>query len=249
MEYFNAAIFAVFGLLIGSFLNVCIYRIPRKESIVFGRSHCAGCSAEIAPRDLIPVLSYLFLGGKCRSCKAKISQRYPLVELLNGILYALVYLRFGFSLKTLVLAALVSVLIAVSGIDIDTREIPNGLVIALLILGAASFFTGGVLWWERLIGFAAASGILLLLALVWRDSMGGGDIKLMAAVGLILGWKLILLALLMAFILGGAYGAALLLLKKAARRDSIAFAPALSAGIVFAALFGEALLRWYAHFF
>lgn len=141
MEIFFATFVFLIGLLIGSFLNVCIYRIPKKESIVFGRSHCTGCSKEIKDYDLIPVISYIILGGKCRNCKTKISIKYPVVELLNAFLYLLLYVYYKFSIDFFIYAALVSLLIIISFIDYESKIIPNILVIILLFIGVFSFFS------------------------------------------------------------------------------------------------------------
>ncbi|MEG2814324.1 MAG: prepilin peptidase, partial [Oscillospiraceae bacterium] len=133
-EIYYFCLVAILGLLIGSFLNVCIYRIPLKESIAKGSSHCTSCQMKIKRYDLIPVFSWIFLGGKCRNCKSKISPRYPLIELLNCLMYILIYWTCGMNFKTLLFCALSSVLIVITMIDIDTGEIPNGLIIFILCL-------------------------------------------------------------------------------------------------------------------
>lgn len=249
MELYYWIVFTVFGVIIGSFLNVCIYRIPRKESIVFGSSHCTNCNENIPPYDLIPIFSYLFLGGKCRFCKQKISLRYPAVEMLNGGIYFLLYFKFGFSLDTLLYAAMSSVLIVAAMIDFDTTEVPDGLVISLLVVGVLSFFSGSISPIQRIIGFFTASGFLLVLALAIKNSVGGGDIKLMAAAGLIMGWKLILLSLFSGYIFGGIICMILIILKRIGRKQVIPFVPFLSVGIFFSAIVGKDILSWYFSFF
>lgn len=243
--YFGIVI-GVFALLIGSFLNVCIYRIPLKQSVVKVNSHCFSCNKPIKPYDLIPILSYLFLGGKCRSCKEKISVRYPLIEFLNLALYIILYIQFGLSLKTVLYCFLSSIMIVVSMIDIDTGEIPDRLHIAVLILSPFTFFIGDILWWERLIGFGAASLILLVLAMI-TNGFGGGDIKLMAVCGIFLGYKNILLALLIGVVIGGVLGGITMLTSK--DKKSIPFGPSLCIGIYLSALFGTKLLNWYLQTF
>lgn len=244
-EVYYFCLISILGLLIGSFLNVCIYRVPLKESIAKGSSHCTSCQQKIKRYDLIPVFSYLFLRGKCRNCKSKISPRYPIIELVNCLMYILIYITFGISVMTLILCALVSVLIVVTMIDIDTGEIPNGLIIFILCLSPLVLFLDDMPIWERLIGFVAASLILLIFALV-ADAFGGGDIKLMAACGLLLGYKNILLALFIGIILGGILGGILLITrKKKGKKATMAFGPALAAGVMFSSLYGTQILDWY----
>lgn len=267
--YFGCCI-TLLGLLIGSFLNVCIYRIPLKESIIKGNSHCTQCNEKIKAYDLIPLFSFLFLRGKCRHCGAKISFRYPLIELLNCILYVIIFITCGMTLKTLLYCALASTLIVISMIDFDTQEIPNGLVIFLLCLSPIGFLINDIPFWHRLIGFVAASGILLILALL-TNGFGGGDIKLMAACGLILGFKNILLALFIGTVLGGIIGVFLLIkhrkenphevsemlhkqvseIKTEDEEDDLppgakmSFGPYLAMGVMLAALYGEQIFNWY----
>ncbi len=237
----------VLGLVIGSFLNVCICRMPVGQSVVAGRSYCPQCGHCLRPVDLVPVLSYLLLRGKCRDCKEKISVQYPLVELLSGGLFVLSFARFSLHPMTLVMWALVCVLIVASGIDIRTFEIPDGASIAILMIGIACFFLPGLLWWERLLGALCGAGPLLLIVLLSHgNGIGMGDVKLMAAAGLVLGWRLSLFALFAGVVIGGVIGAALMIARRKGRKDSIPFVPALSAGILCAALFGDALIGWYA---
>lgn len=239
----------VFGLVIGSFLNVCIYRIPRKESVVTVPSHCPDCNTKLKPYDLIPVFSYLFLKGKCRYCSAKISIRYPLVESLNALLFLLCYLRFGLSIHLIPKLILCSVLLVISAIDIDTQEIPNGAVILIIILGIANVFSDpGLDWKQGLIGFFAASVPMLIIALISNGGMGGGDIKLMAAAGLFLGWKNILIAFFFSCLIAGLTGVILIVGKKRGRKDKIPFGPFLALGILTAMFYGMDIIRWYLQF-
>ena len=182
---FFAAVVALLGLCFGSFLNVVIYRMPRGESIVTGRSHCTLCGHVIAWYDLIPLVSYLMLGGKCRHCKAAISRRYPLVECLTAGLFLALYLHFGWHpilLKYLFLAAL---LVAVSFIDLEHFIIPNRLVLAGVIFGIGfGFFIHDISLWSALLGAVSTAGFLLLVALISRGGMGLGDVKLAVVTGL-----------------------------------------------------------------
>ena len=237
---------AVAGLLIGSFLNVCICRIPKKETIVTGRSHCMSCGAPIKWYDLVPVVSFLVLRGRCRSCGRRISPRYPAVELLNAALYLLLYLSRGLTLALLPLAAGVSALIVAGMIDFDTGEIPNGVSIFLLAAGTAALvLDGSVPVAARLLGLLAASVPLLIAAAASRGGMGLGDVKLAGAAGLVAGWQGSLLALLLASVTGAIAACALVLLKKRTFKSSIAFGPFLAAGFIFSILYGAPLLRWY----
>jgi leader peptidase (prepilin peptidase)/N-methyltransferase len=250
MEILIAVFVFIFGLLMGSFLNVCIYRIPKKESIVFGRSHCTDCSAEIKNYDLIPIISYLVLGGKCRNCKSKISIKYPAIELLNAFLYLLIYIHFKFSTDFFIYATLVSILIIISLIDYEIKIIPNILVIFILVIGILSiFFSPQLIWYERIIGFFAASVPLLLAALISKGGMGGGDIKLMAVCGLILGWKLILISLFIGCILGTIYGFIARFKNGSFLKAYIPFGPFLSTAMVISIFLGNPLIFWYTSTF
>ena len=185
----DIALVAIVGLVIGSFLNVCIYRIPRGESIASPPSHCGSCGTHLKPLDLVPVLSYLFLGGRCRYCHSRISVRYPLVELLTAGLLTGLYLHTGFGWLFGFYGTLFIVLIAVGFIDLDRQIIPDSLVIAGALAGIGMNIAGaGIGFVEGLLGALAGGGTLLLIALIAlyafkKEGMGGGDIKLMAMAG------------------------------------------------------------------
>ncbi len=235
-----------FGLCTGSFLNVCIYRIPKNISIARGSSMCPECGTPLRPADLVPVFSFLFLRGKCRHCRAPISPMYPIVELLCGVLFLLSFYLFGLSLQTLVAWIAVSVLIAASFIDIRTMEIPDGISVALAVAGILSFFIPGSVLWDRLLGIACAAGPLLLIHIFSKGAaMGMGDIKLMAAAGLMLGVKLSFFALFSAVLFGAAVSVILLALKLKGRKDEIPFVPFLSFGIIFSLFCGSPIIAWY----
>lgn len=236
----------LFGLVFGSFLNVCIFRIPRGESIVFGRSHCMSCGKTILSRDLVPVVSFLWLRGRCRNCGAKISSRYPSIELLNALLWLAAFFEFSFSAKGIAAMAFISGLIVISFIDIDTKLIPNGLVIYLLCVGVLTcVFDAGTPVFERLLGVVAAGAPLLLILLVSRGGMGGGDVKFAAAAGLFLGWRLSLLSLFFAFITGATFGLVYLFAAHKDRKTQIPFAPFLAIGMTLSLLFGDRLIAVY----
>lgn len=296
----------IYGIVIGSFLNVCILRIPLKETIVSKRSHCMSCGHQLAWYDLFPLFSYLFLGGKCRYCKAKISKQYPIVEGLNGVLACLCFAFGGFFphlisyLNDWVWIAnysdgvpcevydwvypwvqngflllncfVVSALIVVAVVDWRTYEIPFGADVFILVLGVIKLglsiateihYTGmfnklnsdggmtflmNNMWLEYVIGFFAVSVPLLLILLISKGrAMGGGDVKLMAAAGLFLGWKLAIVAL----IFGCFYGSVIhiIRMKVSGEGKKLAMGPYLAAGIVTAMWFGNYIVEWYAGFF
>lgn len=248
----------MFGAAVFSFLNVVVYRLPRKLDYVKGRSACPNCGNELKWYHMIPVFSYLFLRGKCGFCKAKISFRYTLFELMGGVfaVFSFFYytgnIKFDYTalLRALLMFAFLGALTVIAFIDADTMEIPNGLIIAVAIIGLISillFPEIGLL--DRGIGIVCVSVPFLLLALVIEGAFGGGDIKLVAATGLLLGWKLNLVGLFFALLTGGAYGIYLLAAKKKGRKDHFAFGPFLCFGMAASAFFGDAVLGWYLGFF
>ena len=234
----------IFGIIIGSFLNVCIYRIPLHQSIVTVSSHCMTCGRKLKWYDMIPVFSWLLLGGKCRSCKSKISLQYPVIESLNGILYVVICLVNGMDLFSLIYCLMTSALLTLSLIDWRTYEIPPGINAFLFILGvaAAVLDRGNLL--SHLAGMVCVSGFLGILYLISRGrAIGGGDIKLMFACGLILGWKQIILAFLLGCIIGSVIH--LIRIRVQGEGHVLAMGPYLSAGIFLAALWGNAWISWY----
>jgi leader peptidase (prepilin peptidase)/N-methyltransferase len=255
MELFFGVFIFLFGMIIGSFLNVCILRLPEHRSIVTGPSSCPGCETQLTARDLVPVFSYMFLRGKCRHCGRKISAQYPLVELMTGVLFLLLYVKFGLAWPLLIYAALLSIFIVVSFIDWRHMEIPNGLIIALLAVGAAQLiatvFTGVFGSWANYVTGMLAGGLpLLLIALLCRlilkkEAFGGGDVKLMAAAGLIIGWKLVITSYVIGIITGAVFGVILLSTRRKKREDAMPFGPFLALGIAASVFFGNELINWY----
>ena len=241
-------IFFIFGSILGSFYNVVIYRSPRKESIVVGSSHCPSCNTPIKPYDLIPILSYFILGGKCRYCKKPYSFRYLLIEFITGCLFALTYHVYGYSWLTLIGIVLVSILIIITMIDIDTMEIYDTFQVMLFFLAVAFITQSGLPFGDHLIGFFIISVPFYILALI-TGGMGGGDIKLIAMGGLLLGWKATLVAFFIASITGGIVAILLILLKQQGRKSLIAFGPYLCLGIYIAFLYGNTLFDWYLKFY
>lgn len=238
----------IVGSCIGSFLNVCIYRIPQKLSVAAGRSFCPSCDTPIKPYDLIPILSYILLRGKCRSCGARISPRYIIVEALTGALFAATAAIYGLTLLTPLYLVFICCLICVAFIDAEHMYIPDrfNLVIALLAL-PGFFLQPGVLWYERLIG-AAAIALPMFLIGVFFSGFGFGDVKLMAACGLLMGWKLSLLAFILAAVAAAAVAAVKLLKKTAKAKERMAFGPFIAGGFTAAALIGQPILDWYLSF-
>ncbi len=236
----------LFGLVIGSFLNVLIYRIPKHEDFVKIRSHCMVCGYQLQWFDLVPLVSWILLGGKCRKCKTRISVQYPIIEALNGILYVAVFLFYGFSIESLLYCLLFSTLIALSVIDFRTYEIPIGFNVFILALGLVRVATDYRNWLTYLIGFLAVSIPLYLIFLFTKGrGIGGGDIKLMAVCGLLLGWKLVVLGFLLGCILGSVIH--LIRMKVSKVEHVLAMGPYLSLGIMIATLWGNQLISWYLY--
>lgn len=234
----------IFGITIGSFLNVCIYRIPLGESIVTAPSHCMTCGWKLKWYDMVPVFSWLVLGGKCRNCKSKISVQYPIIEGVNGILYVVICAVNGLEWSSMIYCFMASALLVLSIIDWRTYEIPFGINVFLFVLGVAMTILDRGNLAEHLIGMICVSGLLgILYLLTGGRAIGGGDIKLMFACGLILGWKLILLAFFLGCIIGSVVHIIRMSVKKAGRM--LAMGPYLSVGILLAALWGNAWINWY----
>lgn len=238
----------LYGIIIGSFLNVCIYRLPKKENIVTTRSHCMNCGYKLEWYDLVPLFSWLALGGKCRKCKAKISVQYPIIEALNGVLYIIVFALYGLSVETVLYCLLASALLVLSVIDFRTYEIPFGINVFIAVLGGIRVITDLSHWYEYVIGFFAVSLVLYLIYIITKGrGIGGGDIKLMAASGLLLGWKCNILAFVLGCIIGSVIH--LLRMKFTKAENVLALGPYLSAGIFISALWGQQLINWYLSLF
>lgn len=237
----------LYGIIIGSFLNVCIYRIPKKENIATARSHCMSCGYQLKWYDLVPIFSYLVLRGKCRKCGSRISVQYPLVEALNGALYLLVFWRYGLSVDSLLYCLLFSALIVLSVIDFRTYEIPVGINIFILTLGLIRIVTDLSHWLSYGIGLLSVSIPLLLIYLVTKGrGIGGGDVKLMAVTGLLIGWKLNVLGFLLGCILGSIIHVCRMKLSGEGR--TLAMGPYLAMGIAISVMWGEQMIAWYLSF-
>ena len=247
MDLFSLLIYLIiflYGIVIGSFINVCIYRIPLKEDIVKERSHCMSCGHVLQWYELIPLVSYLVQKGKCRNCGTKLSVQYPLIEGTNGVLYVLIAVINGFNVDSLLYCLLISALIALSVIDWRTYEIPIGINVFILALGLIMTVLHYEDWLNHVIGFFAVSIFIYIIILATKGrGMGGGDMKLMAVAGLMLGWKEIILSFILGCILGSVIHVARMKISKA--EHVLAFGPYLSLGILITVLFGQPILNWY----
>jgi len=241
----------LFGALVGSFLNVCIYRLPRHESIAWPGSHCPSCSHPIAWYDNIPIVSYALLAGRCRHCAIRIPYQYPLVEALNALGYVWIVWFFGMTWSAAAYGILYSALLVVAGTDLSHKIIPNAITFPGIILGLLSAATILPLgFFNGLLGVLVGGGILWLLAwaspyLFGKEGMGGGDIKLLAMIGAFLGWKPALMTIMLGSFLGSLVGVGLIAAKVIRREDYIPFGPFLVCGALVSLFFGQSLLDWY----
>jgi len=241
----------IFGLVIGSFLNVCIHRLPASQSIVHPRSRCPQCGHLIRVYDNIPVLSYLLLRGRCRDCGARISLRYPVVELLSGAFAAMALARFGLGWQALLMYALIAAFLVITFIDLDHRIIPDVITLPGIPIGlAASFGPGMISPLEALLGILAGGGSLFLVAwgyqlVTQREGMGGGDIKLLAMIGAFIGWKGVLLTIFIASLTGTLAGMALIFRRRGDMKLAVPFGPFLAVGAIAYLFMGPELISWY----
>jgi leader peptidase (prepilin peptidase) / N-methyltransferase len=239
-----------FGLIIGSFCNVVIYRLPQGKSIVTPGSQCGSCGSPIRPWDNIPLLSYFLLRGRCRFCKEAISTRYPTIECVAGMLFVLLYLKSGLSMTFFIYALLTSALLIVALIDLDHRIIPNIITLPGMAVGVG--LSMGVLPLTplaSLFGLMIGGAIFYLIALVSKGGMGGGDIKLIAMIGAFLGLQGGLFTIFASTLLGSVVGLTLMLLGKRGRKDKVPFGPFLSFGAILFMLCGDGIMQWYLNLF
>lgn len=245
-----------FGLTVGSFLNVCIYRIPSGKSILFPSSFCPKCKKKILSRDNIPLLSYILLKGRCRNCKTKISVRYPLVELLSALLFFSIFLKSGFSWESLAYVFLGSSLIVIFFIDLEHRIIPDVITLPGIGVGLAfSFLVPEMNVVNSLIGLLVGGGLFFLFAMLGeaifkKESLGGGDIKLAGMLGAFLGWEKILLVFFLSAILGSIIGIIFMFFSEEVRKKKIIpFGPFLAIATFLGIFWGEKLIRFYLETF
>ncbi|GAB4248654.1 MAG: A24 family peptidase [Thermoleophilia bacterium] len=242
---YMAAVAALAGLVIGSFLNVVIYRLPRKESLVRPGSHCPQCGRPVRWYDNVPVLSWLALRGRCRDCGERIAWRYPAVEALTGGSFLLAEVVYGPHPRAVLVMAFLAVLVTITFIDIDHQIIPDRIVLPAAGVGlvAASALEPGR-WWVYVVSSLGAGGFLLAIGLLWAGGMGFGDVKMALMMGAVLG-SAVIVAMFVSFLVGGLTGVALVLAGRKGRRDKVPFGPFLAVGSAVAALWGPAILDAY----
>ena len=246
--FLNLFIF-VFGAVVGSFLNVCIFRLPAEASIVKPRSQCLYCHHPIRNHDNIPLISFIILRGKCRDCGGKISWHYPLVELITALLALLLFLKFGLTLNFLIFFIFTAVLIVITFIDLDHQIIPDILTLpGIPIFCLAAIFLLKIPWLEALLGLLIGGGIFFTIAFVYelitkREGMGGGDIKLLAMIGGFFGWKSLIFVLLFSSFSGAIIGITAMLIKKQDMKYAVPFGPFLAAAAVAYLFWGDAFMR------
>ena len=243
----------IFGALVGSFLNVCIFRLPKEESIIWPGSHCPHCKNAIRFYDNIPLISYFLLRGRCRYCKGSISLQYPLVEGITALSSLFLIIKFGPSLSYLFYFAFVAALIVITVIDLYHQIIPD--VISLPGIGVgllASLLIPEITFSNSLIGILLGGGSLFIVATFYqwlfkREGMGGGDIKLLAMIGAFLGWKAVLLTILLSSLIGSVTGILMMVVKEKDFKYAIPFGPFLSLGAVISLFYGEEIVKWYLY--
>lgn len=252
METFYFIYSVILGLVIGSFLNVCIYRIPREESIAYPPSHCTNCGYRLKWYDLIPLFSYLFLGGKCRKCGDKISFIYPFIELATGLLFGILYLKFGLTFEFFKYATLFAVMIVIGMIDYFTTDvyfktIVFGTIMGVIFVLIEKLYNNNPIL-TYIFGALLGAGIIWVIFIITK-AMGEGDIEICFVAGLFLGFKLTSIMILLSFIIGGFIGVILIALKIKDRKDYIPFGPFIGLATIITVLYGDIILKWYSSLF
>jgi len=247
-------VLAAFGLLVGSFLNVCIYRVPRGESIVWPASRCTDCGRNLAWYENVPVVSWLLLRGRCRTCGAAISSMYPLVELVTAVLFAASAALYGPSGLLAVRLAFGCALIVLFAIDLRLRVLPNVITLPGIAVGLAASWFLPPGWLSSLIGAAAGAGILFAIAEAYcrvrgQDGLGMGDVKMLAMIGAFLGWPLMILTLVFASFAGSIVGVTLIASGRGSMQAALPFGTFLAVGALVAAAAGDPILAWYLAFY
>jgi leader peptidase (prepilin peptidase)/N-methyltransferase len=249
----SAFLVTVFGLSVGSFLNVCIHRLPLRESLMHPGSRCPRCHAALKPYDNIPVLSYLVLRGRCRACGAPISWRYPLIEAITGAVFLAAYILFDAPVlyQRLLFACAMIVLFV---IDLEHRILPDVITLPGIILGFLFSFIMPPGWIDSLIGLVVGGGSLWLMGEVYfrlrhEEGMGFGDVKMLAMIGAFLGWKLMLLTLILSSFLGSAIGLGMIAARRGDMKYALPFGTFLAVGALVACVIGDRIVNWYASFY
>ncbi len=248
------ALAGVFGLIIGSFLNVVIYRLPLGQSVVFPPSACPSCGKRLGALDNIPVLSWVMLGGRCRQCGAPISMQYPLVELCTGLLFVLITWLTPVGPLLVARLLLVTILVVLFGIDYHHQILPNVITLPGIVIGFLFSLVGPPGWMDSLIGILLGGGVLYGIAAAYyavrkEEGLGMGDVKMLAMIGAFLGWKAVLVTLVLSSFAGALVGVGLMAFSRGTMRLALPFGTFLSLGALAAMLFGEPLVTWYAGFF
>lgn len=241
----------VLGSVIGSFLNVCIYRIPREESVAYPPSHCTNCNSRIKWYDLVPILSWIILKGRCRGCGEKISIRYPLVEFFTGLSFLLVFLKWGFTIETLKFIILCVFLILIGLIDYDTTDVYTfttwgGIIVGIIFVVINYFYKGEV---ATFIYGALLGGGSITLIILLTGGMGWGDAEICVLSGIFLGFSNTIFMLFSSFVFGGLIGAILIFTGKKDRKEMIPFGPFIALATIFTILFGNNIVGWYISMF
>jgi leader peptidase (prepilin peptidase)/N-methyltransferase len=242
--FFMTIIFFVFGLIIGSFLNVCICRIPLHKSIINPPSSCGSCGHRLKYYDMLPVINYVINGGKCRYCGEKYSIQYPLIELFNGLLYGAIVLKYSISTIAVLYCILGSILIIVSAIDLKHKIIPDCLNITIAAIGIMLVLNDYSILSDRLLGALIGFVLFFIIALT-TDAMGGGDTKLIAGLGLIFGLKGVLFIVFYSFVIGAVISVVLLFAKIKSRKDEIPFGPFISVATLLYIFYGVEIINLY----
>ena len=250
MDMMYTIIFGLFGLVLGSFYNVVGLRVPKGQSIVKPPSHCISCGKQLTAVELIPVISYFIQRGKCKGCGVKVSPIYCLTEILTALLFAVCYVKFGFTAELTVALLFVSLLVIINVSDLTYMLIPNKILLFFLpLLVIARIVSPLEPWWDSLLGAIVGFSMLLLIAVVSKGGMGGGDIKLFFLIGVVLGTIHTLLTLFLASVIGMVIGMIVLKMRGQGRKTPVPFGPAIAVGALIAYFYGNQLIEWYWQYF
>lgn len=250
MEIVYLIFFFLYGIVFGSFFNVVGLRVPKKESIVKPPSHCTSCNRRLTAVDLIPVFSYIYLRGKCRTCGEKISPIYVMTELVTGIFFAFSYWYIGFSFELVVALLFISLLMIIVVSDFAYMLIPDKVLLFFLpLIVVGRIFSPLTPWWDSILGAAVGFGLLLFIAILSKGGMGGGDIKLFFLIGYVLGTFNTLLTLFLASIIGMIAGIIVIIIRKQGRKTPLPFGPSIALAAIIVYFFGDRIIDWYLRLF
>jgi leader peptidase (prepilin peptidase)/N-methyltransferase len=242
------------GLIVGSFLNVCIYRLPRRESVNWPGSHCTSCNRSLSWYENIPLISWLALGGRCRTCRTPISATYPIVEAVTGLVFLAAFLLYGLTPIFLVRVAFACAMIVLFVIDLRHRILPNLITVPGIVLGFAASVWLPPGWLSSLLGLVIGGGVLFLIGEIYYrtrgvEGMGMGDVKMLAMIGAFLGWPLMILTLIIASFAGSLFGGAMIVSGRGGMQAALPFGTFLAVGALIAAVVGEPIVTWYLGFY